>query len=132
MKIRAEVLVAGAVALMLAACGGGDGADTPADGVTNHGSTESSAGLDIAGSVDDADLFVSRDYLQGEWCNSDGQTLTITGDTIRMEDQSGGVGEFPVDLVFVDGPGAALVSQTDDEFVIESEGAETTFTRGRC
>lgn len=136
MRNRSGVFIVGFVAMALVACGGDGGGTEPGSAVAqnepNSGGTVSDGGLDIAGSVDDSDLVVPRDYLQGEWCSSDGQTLTITGDMVRMEDQSGGVGEFPVDLAFVDGPGTVLVSQTDVEFVVEFEGAETTFSRGRC
>ena len=123
---------AGAVALVLVACGGG--ADTeanPAPSPATAATDDASGGLDIAGSVGDSDLLVPRDYLQGEWCSSDGQSVTVNGDTVQLE-EGGGVMEAPVDLMFLDGPGGGLVSQTDDEFVVESGGVETTFTRGSC
>lgn len=125
------MLAAAVAAMVLVACGGDDGAASPttADGAPVLGSGDGPA---IAGSVGDENLLVPRDYLQGEWCDTDGQTWTIDGDTARLEDGSGGAGELPVDLAFIKRPGDTLVSQTDDSFVVESDGAETTFQRGRC
>lgn len=111
--------------LLLAACGGDD-ADASPPGNTGDGSPQ------IEGSVSDDDLLVPRAYLQGEWCDSDGDMWTIEGDTAKLEDGSGGMAELPVDLVFIDDLDADLVSQTDNEFVISSGGDEISFTRGSC
>ncbi len=73
-----------------------------------------------------------RDYLQGEWCDSDGQTWVIEGGIVSFDDTTGSVGELPVDLVFIDNLDVDLISQSDDEFVIGGAGDETTFTRGGC
>ncbi len=126
------VLAGGVLAVVLVACGGDDGGASPSADVVRSDPTTSGAGLEIGGSASDADLLVPRSYLQGEWCDSDGQTWTIDGDTARLEDASGGTGEFPLDIVFIDGPEETLVSQTDDEFVVESAGDEISFSRGSC
>lgn len=138
-RCRSVLLLSVALAivggLVLGACGGGDDEPAASETVSDDQSPSDEPaddGPEIAGSVGDADLLVSRDYLQGEWCDSDGQTWTIDGDTARLEDASGGVGELPVDLVFIDGPEETLVSQTDDEFVVIIAGDEVTFSRGSC
>ena len=131
--VRPGVVLALAGVLLLGACGGGDDDDPTADGTGTSGPTEAAGGLEIAGALDDDDLLVPRAYLQGEWCDSDGQRWSIEGDTARFEDpSSGGTGEFPVDLAFVDNPDNTLVSQSGHEFVVASGGSETTFTRGAC
>ena len=128
-----------AVVLLVVSTGcssGDDGSTSPTSAVGQSDNSGSASGIgdgvEIAGSAGDADLLVPRDYLQGEWCDSDNQTWTIDGDTARLEDASGGVAELPVDLAFIDGPEERLVSQTDDEFVVESAGDEITFRRGAC
>ena len=94
--------------------------------------TEAAGGPNVAGSVGDDLLLVPRAYLQGQWCDSDGQSWTIDGDTARIEDTSGGVAVLPIDLAFIDNLDVDLISQTDNEFVIGSMGNQTTFTRGSC
>lgn len=124
-----------AIALVVGACGSDDDEPTADGSVTSDqdpSGDSSDDGADIAGSADDADLLVPRDYLQGAWCDSDGQSWTIEGDAARFVDASGGTAEFPVDIVFIDGPDESLVSQSDDEFVIMSLGEEITFSRGAC
>jgi hypothetical protein len=136
MRITSGVLALGVVAMVLVACGGDDGDASPTSAVvrsdTSGSGDGSGEGFEIAGSAGDDDLLVPRDYLQGEWCDSDGQTWTIDGDTVRLEDASGGAGDFPVDIAFIDGPEETLISQTDDEFVVEYAGDEITFSRGSC
>ena len=132
---RLWVALAVAGGLVLGACGGDDDDPAAAEPVSDDGGSadESSGdGPEIAGSVGDDDLLVPRDYLQGVWCDSDGQTWTIDGDTARFGDGAGGVGELPVDILFLDGLDESLVSQTDDEFVVAFSGDEVTFTRGGC
>ena len=135
MKISTRWFAVAVIGLAVASCGGDDADTSPTSAVANEadaGDSGGSAGLDIAGSVDDSLLLVPRDYLQGEWCASDGETWTIEGDTARFEDTAGGVAELPVDLAFIDNLDVELVSQSDDEFVIAGFGSETTFTRGAC
>jgi hypothetical protein len=130
MKITLLAVVVVAVAVV--GCGGDDDA-SPTSTVAGEAGSGGNGGLDIAGSVDDTNLLVPRGYLQGEWCDSDGQTWKIEGDIARVEDTSGGVGEVPVDLAFIDNLDIDLVSQSDSEFVIGGGGGEnTTFTRGSC
>lgn len=131
------LVIAGALAL--GACGGAEpasdsnsAADTGSSADTVSSDAPTGNGPDVEGSVDDDDLLVPRDYLQGVWCDSDGSTWTIDGDTAQFEDTSGGKGEFPVDLVFVDNLDGGLISQTDAEFVIGNADDQMTFTRGSC
>lgn len=79
----------------------------------------------------DADLVVPRDYLQGEWCDSDGESWVIEGDTALRTDASGGSLEISIGRVFVDRVGE-LRSQTDDAFTFGAGDEERTFTRGSC
>lgn len=122
--------------LVVGACGGDDdddaGGAARAETAADDGAGDDGGLPDIAGSLSDDQLLVPRAYLQGVWCDSAGQTLTVEGDMARLEDGSGGVAEFPVDLVFNAGPGVSVASQTDDAFVVVSDGEETTFTRGAC
>lgn len=111
------------VTLMIGACGGDD-APAASDNGNDVG--------DRGGPPGEAELVVPRDYLQGGWCDSDGQSWTIEGDTARFEDSSGGAGQLPVDLVFIDDVDNELISQTDDEFVAVLAGDEITFSRGTC
>jgi hypothetical protein len=133
-------VVAVVLAFAVGACGGDDDGAEPAPSETasnadstGSGDTPVDDGGGIEGSPADDDLLVPREYLQGEWCDSDGQSWFIEGDTARLEDSgSGGTAELPLDLVFIDGLDVELVSQTDDEFVFGSAEDEVTFTRGRC
>lgn len=127
MRVRSFVIALGFATIALVACGG-DGDSSPTSAVAD----QAGEGPAIAGSVGDDLLLVPRDYLQGVWCDSDGQTWTIEGDTARFDDGSGGVGEFPVDLAFIARQEDSLVSQTDDEFVIRTAFDEVTYQRGNC
>ncbi len=133
------VVFAIALGLMVGACGGDDDpGPAVSEAATEGDSTVSDDpapddGGEIAGSVTDDDLLMPRQYLQGEWCDSIGNSWIIEGDIARFEESaSGGVGEFPVDVLFIDNPDSSLVSQTDDEFVIETRGEEVTYVRGSC
>jgi len=117
-------------ALVLGACGGDEPAADATVGTTSAEGTTDGPGVER--SVDDGDLLVARDYLQGEWCDNDGQTWSIDGDTAKVENATGAAAELPVDLVFFDDVESELVSQTDTEFTIVSAGDEITFTRGGC
>ena len=122
-------------ALLLGACGGDDDdpSDTPAPASDDSGSDGSDDdGSQIEGTVADDLLIVPRDYLQGEWCDSDGSSWTIEGDVALLQDGSDGVGEFPVDILFINSPDVELISQTADEFTFASRVEEVTFTRGGC
>ena len=126
--------------LVLLSCGD----DDSSDGDTSSGeqtveeaeSSSDDSGEDADGSAGDVspgsgNLLVPLDYLQGVWCDSDGTTWTIDGETAQLDDEAGGTGQLPVGVLFVDVPGG-LVSQSDDEFVFDSRGEEVTFTRGPC
>lgn len=124
--VRPTTLLAVGGVLALGACGGDD--DEPA--ASGADATTPS----IAGALDDSDLLLPRDYLQGEWCDSEGKIWSIEGDFARSEDpRTGGVAEgLPIDIVFIDAVDRTLVSQSDDEFVIGDGTSELTFTRGPC
>ncbi len=130
--MKLSLLAVAVVAVAVVACGGDDGDTSPASTVAGEAGSGANGELDVAGSVDDTNLLVPRDYLQGEWCDSDGQTWSIEGDIARVEDTSGGVGEVPVDLAFIDSLDIELLSRSDNEFVLGGSGEETTFTRGGC
>jgi hypothetical protein len=106
--------------------------DAPADIDTPTGADASDLGDDLGELAADADLVVPRDYLQGEWCDSDGQSWVIEGDNARWKDATGGSAEVPIGIVFGDGVGIELRSQTDDAFTFGAGGDEVTFTRGSC
>jgi hypothetical protein len=121
---RFLLVVVAAAVLVLGACGDDD---EPA-------SNESVPDVvdDQGPAIDEVDLVVPREYLQGEWCDSDGQGWSIEGSTARFDDGAGGAGEIPIDLLFIDDVENELVSQTDDEFVAILAGDEITFVRGSC
>ncbi len=134
-------------ALVLGACGDDDDDATASDGDTSEQSSsegsddsaddadsseEPEASTDFAGTASDGDLIVPRDYLQGVWCDNEGSTWTIEGDNAILDDGAGGTGTFPVDILFIAGPGVDLVSQSDDGFVFRSADDEVSFTRGGC
>lgn len=140
---RWGVAVAAVVGLVAAAGGCDDDDATPTSATgsaeTSSGDSESgSVATDVVvadGAVGDEGLLVGRDYLQGEWCDSEGQHWTIDGDTARAEDPAGGgAAEFPVEIRFADGPDIDLVSQSDDQFVLGAPGSDATITfrRGAC
>lgn len=126
--------VVAALALSITACGGDDDTVEPAADAEAGSSADdgSDAGGDIAGSLDDGDLVVPRDYLQGDWCDGEGQDWSITGDIATLTDASGGTGEFPLEILFATGVGVELISQSDDRFVFGGGGDEVTFVRGAC
>ncbi len=125
-----------AAMLALGACSSDDDDEPAAD--DSAASEESSSDEtddvigDLSSDVSDSDLIVPRDYLQGMWCDSDGENWTIEGETARLETQDGGVGEFPLGILFLDTVDVDLISQSDDEFVFGAAGEEVTFTRGAC
>ena len=130
-RIWIVAVVAGG--LVLGACG--DDSEPDESGSAGDDISSDDAGGDagdIAGSVDDSDLIVPRDYLQGVWCDSDGEMWTIEGDIAELDDGAGGTGSFPLDVLFLDGPEEVLVSQSDDEFTIDFGDQQITFTRGSC
>ncbi len=133
--VRSWVAAATVAAFALGACSDDD-SPTPADADAAQDQASDDPGSDdgigdLAGSVSDDLLLVPRAYLQGEWCDSDGNTWSIDGDIVRGG-EGGGSAELPIDLVFINTPDRTLVAQTDDEFVVADRGDETTFTRGGC
>lgn len=117
---------------------GGGAADAPDSEAGEADATDSDlddeALEELFDDIDESDLLVPLDYLQGEWCDSDGLAWSIEDTTARFgESLDGPVGEVPVILVFHVGPEIDLVSQTDDQFVVDDGiGDPSTFTRGRC
>lgn len=109
---------------------GGGTTDDTGGGTT--GDTTPDDGTGTEGSASDEDLVVPRAYLQGEWCDSEGDNWSIEGDTATLDDGSGGTAEFPIGILFIDGVDVDLISQTDDQFVFGSEFEQVTFTRGSC
>ena len=97
------------------------------------GSAPTEAPVDPPPSGDDSDLVVPLDYLQGEWCNSDGEAWLFEGDTARFgESHEDLVGQMPIAGLMAAGSQRVLVSQTDDEFVLDLDSRQLTFTRGGC
>ena len=83
--------------------------------------------------LDPTELVVPLDYLQGEWCNSDGEAWVFEGETARFgESHDELFGELPVALALAAGSERVLISQSDDRFVVDLQTRELTFTRGRC
>ena len=132
------VLLAGGLTLL--GCGDDDSSDaseTANGAVVDDSTSDAPDASDVSG--DDAavdaggggGLIVPLDYLQGEWCDHEGTTWSIDGETAQLDDGSGGVGEMPINVLFVDVPGA-LISQDADSFVFMSGPDEVTFTRGAC
>lgn len=111
-----------AIAVLASACGG-----APADG------DAANAEDDALAAGDTSELVVPLDYLQGEWCNSDGEAWVFDGETARFgESHDELIGEVPVALALGAGSERLLISQSDDEFVVDLQSRELTFTRGRC
>ena len=128
--------------LVLIACGNDDSSDddTSSDAQTTVEELDSSSddSGDAGGNASSGDatsggsnLLVPLDYLQGTWCDNEGTTWTIDGETAQLDDGAGGTGQMPINVLFLDVPGA-LVAQSDNEFVFNSGGDEVTFTRGSC
>lgn len=127
---------------MLGACGGDDAADdtagddaaVPADSSdTSVEPSDAAADGDDLPAGDPSGLVVPLDYLQGEWCNTDGEAWVFEGETARFgETHDALVGELPVTLALAAGSERVMVSQSDDEFVLDLQVREVTFTRGRC
>ena len=140
MSSRRPLVVAlvASFALVLGACGGDDDTEgtsaTEDDSATVPAEPSDTSGDDgglAAG--DSSDLVVPLDYLQGEWCNTDGEAWLFEGETARFgETHDALVGELPVTLALAAGSERVLVSQTADEFVLDLQIREVTFTRGRC
>ena len=86
MKLTSWLIAVAISGMAVVACEGDDGDTSPTSALSGDADARGSGGsggLEIAGSVDDANLLVAREYLQGVWCDSDGQTWTIEGDTAR-------------------------------------------------
>jgi len=131
---RFLLIVVAAAVLVLGACGENDelvSSESGRDVVDDRASSDEQLG-DQGPVVGEVDLVVPLDYLQGEWCDSDGQDWSIDGRIAQFEDGAGGAGEVPIDLVFIDDVENELVSQTDDGFVAILAGDEITFVRGSC
>ncbi|MEZ5166672.1 MAG: hypothetical protein R2695_09320 [Acidimicrobiales bacterium] len=107
-----------AFALVVAGCGGDDGDSSSGGSVesnTTAGETDGSSdqpdtttgdeGENAFSVGDDSDLIVPLDYLQGEWCNSDGEAWVVEGETARFGASHDELsGEVPVSVAFVDSP----------------------------
>ena len=120
--------------LLGAACSGDDGAndsDEPADAATEGDAGDTTDTTDLADITGDVDLILPRDYLEGEWCTSDGETWVFDDSTVRIDDGAGGSAEFPLATLLADGSGIEVVSQADDNFVLAIPG-EVTYSRGSC
>ena len=129
-----------ALAVFVGACGGDDaatddGAPAGSADVTSAQETETEDGADdgTVNGGDSSELVVPLDYLQGEWCNSDGEAWVFEGEIARFgENHDELIGELPVALALAAGSERLLISQSDDEFVVDLQSRELTFTRGRC
>ncbi len=126
-------------AVGLAACSDDGGsapaapADTSATSDQSATSTEAPSDNNVPAVGDNSDLVVPLDYLQGEWCNSDGEAWVFEGETARFgESHDNLFGELPVTAALAAGSERVLVSQVDDEFVLDLQTRQVTFTRGRC
>ena len=129
---RAVVLML-ALALSLTACSGGDGDASPAQPSEQSAATGGEPADDALPVGDDSDLVVPLEYLQGEWCNTDGEAWLFEGDTARFgENHDELFGELPVAVALSAGPERVVISQSDNEFVLDLQTREVTFTRGRC
>ena len=117
--------------LLGAACSSDDGANDSDE--TADAATEGDVGdqTDLADITEDVDLILPRDYLEGEWCTSDGETWVFDDDTVRIDDGAGGSAEFPVATLLAAGSGIEVVSQADDNFVLAVPD-EVTYSRGSC
>ena len=131
---RIWIAIVIACGLVLGACG-----DDDDSGSDDNGSVgDDSASDDAADNADDtfvpvdSDLLLPSDYLQGVWCDNEGATWTIDGDTAVLDDGAGGTGTFPLGVLFVDAPGNVVVTQADDAFTVDLGDDEITFTRGAC
>lgn len=117
--------------LLGAACSSDDGANN-SDEAPDVGS-DGGAGdqTDLADITEDVDLILPREYLVGEWCNSDGETWVFDESTVRIDDGAGGSAEFPLATLLAESSGIEVVSQADDNFVLAVPD-DITYTRGSC
>ena len=127
-----RMLIVVALALGLAACS--DDGDSDSAAPSDQSDSSSAGPVDGDSMSEDTNgLVVPLDYLQGEWCNSDGEAWVIDGQTARFgETHDELFGELPVAAALAAGSERSLVSQTNDEFVLDLQTREVTFTRGRC
>lgn len=126
------VTIALALTMLLTACSGGDDASSD-DASPQPEVSVIDAADDTLPAGDVSDLVVPLDYLQGEWCNSDGEAWVFEGETARFgENHDELLGELPVGVALAAGSERVLILQSDDEFVVDLQTRELTFTRGRC
>lgn len=120
MRKRTTALLV-AMSLAMAACGGGDGqADSGVTAVPEPTSAEDSGGGGTSS--------LSATYLDGEWCSSEGIGYSVDGESVKV-DFGNSVLDSSIQQTFGN---KTVVSQGDDQFVIEEAGEEVTFTRGTC
>ena len=115
--------------------GESDSADESSDEAAESDSTEDSADETEPDETQPAPvdgLVASRDYLQGQWCLSDGNTYTVEGDTVRILTVQGIEATAPIEAPFSVTANQRMVSQSDDQFVMVLGDEEITFTRGSC
>ena len=101
------MLIVVALALVLAACSD-DGASGPAE-PSDQSDTSSAGPVDDASqSEDNSGLVLPLDYLQGEWCNTDGEAWAIEGPPAlcAMLSRLGAFGAKPDLIVSGINPGA--------------------------
>ena len=129
-RLRRTVAIGLALALSVSACGSDDDVSSPEP----SDQTATSAGSPADdGLADNSDLVVPLDFLQGEWCSSDGEAWLFEGETARFgENHDELIGALPVADALAAGSQRVLISQSDDEFVLDLQTREVTFTRGRC
>ena len=100
-------------AVVLGACGGDDDGASDDPDVSSDASGATTDGDELPAG-DPSDLVVPLDYLQGEWCNTDGEAWVFDGETARFgESHDALVGELPVSLALAAGSERVLISQTD-------------------
>lgn len=128
-RIGAAALVT--FTLLGAACSSDDGANDSDEAAEAGADGDTGDQTDLADITDDVDLILPRDYLEGAWCNSDGETWVFDESTVRIDDGAGGSAEFPLATLLAEGSGIEVVSQADDNFVLAVPD-EITYTRGSC
>ena len=119
---RSMVMVFLALAVLAAGCGG-DSDDADADGTTTTTVVTPEGELTAALEVE---------YLQGIWCDTNGVTWEFVDEMAYTgEDPNDLMGPLPIVNYFAQGSVEVTILR-DDEFVVESNGEDVTFTKGEC